>query len=296
MFAEPLRQVTPAPARPRHPQQRIQKSTVIRTRPALALRPAGNQPLDTLPLIVPQRVAIHRRSPKISVESDLRPLGSPRSLNCHHGLAGSDLDVVIGGLGLGYTAQAVLEHKAVRSLVIVEVFDAVIDWHEKGILPLGPALTADPRSRLVLGDFFALAASKKGFDPLTPARRFDAILVDIDHSPDCLLSNRRTRPFISPRGYKGSPHIFFLAASSGFGLMKFRTRRSYSGLPRSSPWHAPSGSRFITLFKTANSLRPFISLGRKVRQNCKRSNDGGQSAHNLGWFCVYFVDRSHVGR
>jgi hypothetical protein len=54
-------------------------------------------------------------------------------------------------------------------------------------LPLGPALTADPRSKFVLGDFFALAASNKGFDPGAPARRFDAILVDIDHSPDVLL-------------------------------------------------------------------------------------------------------------
>lgn len=69
-------------------------------------------------------------------------------------LSGANLDVVVGGLGLGYTAQAVLEHKAVKSLLIVEALDAVIDWHEKGVLPLGPTLTADPRSRFVLGDFF----------------------------------------------------------------------------------------------------------------------------------------------
>ncbi len=53
-------------------------------------------------------------------------------------LSGADLDVVVGGLGLGYTAQAVLEHESVKSLVIVEALDAVIDWHEKGVLPLGP--------------------------------------------------------------------------------------------------------------------------------------------------------------
>ena len=41
-------------------------------------------------------------------------------------LSAADLDVVVGGLGLGYTAQAVLEHKAVKSLVIVEALDAVI--------------------------------------------------------------------------------------------------------------------------------------------------------------------------
>ena len=113
-------------------------------------------------------------------------------------LSGADLDVVVGGLGLGYTAKAVLEHEAVKSLVIVEALDAVIDWHERGVLPLGPALTADPRSKFVLGDFFALAASK-GFDPGAPARRFDAILVDIDHSPDFLLDPQNAA-FYQPEG------------------------------------------------------------------------------------------------
>jgi len=99
-------------------------------------------------------------------------------------LSGADLDVVVGGLGLGYTAKAVPEHEAVKSLVIVEALDAVIDWHERGVLPLGPALTADPRSKFVLGDFFAPAASK-GFDPGAPARRFDA-----KNAPSCVRTHK----------------------------------------------------------------------------------------------------------
>ncbi len=102
-------------------------------------------------------------------------------------LAGSELDVVVGGLGLGYTAHAVLEHDRVGSLLVVEALDAVIDWHETRLLPLGKALSEDRRCRFVLGDFFALAASTNGFDPEAPARRFDAILVDIDHAPDFFL-------------------------------------------------------------------------------------------------------------
>jgi hypothetical protein len=95
----------------------------------------------------------------------------------------------------------VLEHATVRSLVIVEALDAVIDWHEKGVLPLGPALTADRRSRFVLGNFFALAASTQGFDPDSPARRFNAILLDIDHSPDRLLDPRNA-DFYEPAGLR----------------------------------------------------------------------------------------------
>lgn len=96
-------------------------------------------------------------------------------------------DVVVGGLGLGYTAATVLEHAHVASLIVVDMLDAVIDWHRDGMLPLGSVLTGDARCRLRQGDFFALAASEAGFDPEQPGRKMDAILVDIDHAPDFLL-------------------------------------------------------------------------------------------------------------
>jgi spermidine synthase len=102
----------------------------------------------------------------------------------------ADLDVVVGGLGLGYTAQAVLENGSVRSLIVVDALAEVIEWHAQGLLPLGKQLTNDPRCRLVNGDFFAMSDSAAGFDPDAPGRRFDAVLVDIDHSPRNLLHPR----------------------------------------------------------------------------------------------------------
>ena len=121
------------------------------------------------------------------------------------GLAGLDapeLDVVVGGLGLGYTARAALKHPAVRSLIVVEALDAVIEWHERGLVPLGPELTGDARCRFVHGDFFALAAeSKTGFDPADPGRKFHAVLLDIDHSPRNLL-HARHGAFYQPTGLR----------------------------------------------------------------------------------------------
>jgi spermidine synthase len=119
------------------------------------------------------------------------------------GLAASDapeLDVVVGGLGLGYTARAALRKTGLRSLIVVEALDAVIDWHERGLVPLGAALTGDPRCRFVHGDFFALAADpEKGFDPASPGRKFHAVLLDIDHSPRNLL-HARHGAFYEPAG------------------------------------------------------------------------------------------------
>lgn len=113
-----------------------------------------------------------------------------------------ELDVVVGGLGLGYTARAALMNPAVSSLIVIEALDAVIDWHQHGLVPLGPMLTADPRCRFVHADFFALAASpNEGFDAETPGRKFHAVLVDIDHSPRVLL-HERNGAFYQPDGLR----------------------------------------------------------------------------------------------
>jgi spermidine synthase len=108
----------------------------------------------------------------------------------HLGLAelkGANWDVVVGGLGLGYTAVAALEHGEVASLLVIDALQPVIEWHQQGLVPLGGTLTGDPRTRLLQADFFERAQSLEGFDPERPGRKFHAVLLDIDHSPRNLL-------------------------------------------------------------------------------------------------------------
>lgn len=116
-------------------------------------------------------------------------------------LPGAELDVVVGGLGLGYTARSVLEHAQVRSLVVVEALDEVIQWHVRELLPDTAGLASDPRTRLQHGDFFAMANSDTGFDPEAPGRRFHAILVDIDHTPGHVLHPSHSA-FYTPAGLR----------------------------------------------------------------------------------------------
>lgn len=96
--------------------------------------------------------------------------------------AGRALDVVVGGLGLGYTAAAALAHPALASLVVIDALPEVIDWHRRGLVPLGRKLADDPRCTLAQGDFFALALARR-LCPAAPSGQVDAILLDIDHSP-----------------------------------------------------------------------------------------------------------------
>ena len=98
-------------------------------------------------------------------------------------LDAEELDVVVGGLGLGYTAAEALENEAVRSLLVIETLAPVISWHRLGLVPLGDKLALDSRCSLVHGDFFKMVASSGDFDPVNPGRLFHAVLLDIDHSP-----------------------------------------------------------------------------------------------------------------
>lgn len=102
-------------------------------------------------------------------------------------LGAREVDVLVGGLGLGYTANAALDHPQTRSVTVVEYMDAVIDWHQQGLVPLGPSLCGDKRCRLLQGDFFELMVKPAGPSPDGLDASYDAILVDIDHSPACVL-------------------------------------------------------------------------------------------------------------
>lgn len=101
------------------------------------------------------------------------------------GFGNRPIDVVVGGLGLGYTAKAALDFANVRRLVIVEAIPEVVEWHQRHLVPLGRELSE--RSTFVIGDFFAMALGDGSFEPGHGHHRYDAVLVDIDHSPAHLL-------------------------------------------------------------------------------------------------------------
>ena len=88
-------------------------------------------------------------------------------------------DVVIGGLGLGYTLQRVLADPRVGRVSVVEIEEALVGWMRDGTVPHGPALLADKRVHIVNADIVMAIAEASS--------TYDLVLLDVDNGPGYLV-------------------------------------------------------------------------------------------------------------
>ncbi|MGH2437876.1 MAG: spermine/spermidine synthase, partial [bacterium] len=91
---------------------------------------------------------------------------------------GAQLRVVVGGLGIGYTAGAVLEDPRVRSLDLVEVEPVVVRWHREYFAPLTGRPLDDARTNLIVADLAQLTL---------PPGALDLMLLDTDNFPQRVI-------------------------------------------------------------------------------------------------------------
>ena len=97
--------------------------------------------------------------------------------------SGNDLRVLVGGLGLGYTAREVLLSNRVAHVEVLELLPQVMDWLVNGLVPLSSELNNQQRLVITQGDVYRRLEGPE--DEL-----FDVILIDVDHSPDERLGER----------------------------------------------------------------------------------------------------------
>ncbi|HEX6515363.1 MAG TPA: hypothetical protein VF049_07300 [Nocardioidaceae bacterium] len=89
-------------------------------------------------------------------------------------------NVIIGGLGLGFTAHEVLADQRVEKLVVAEIEDALVQWMRDGTVPHGPGYLADERLTVINADVRLVVAEA------TPAA-YDLVLLDVDNGPGFLV-------------------------------------------------------------------------------------------------------------
>jgi spermidine synthase len=111
-----------------------------------------------------------------------------------HGCAGLGAKrgarVLIGGLGMGFTARAALDVLAPDAEVeVIELVGAVIRWNREILGELAGKPLDDPRVRMIEGDVVDTIACADG--------RYDAILLDVDNGPSALTSFKNKRLYSS---------------------------------------------------------------------------------------------------
>ncbi|WP_040162097.1 spermidine synthase [Nigerium massiliense] len=97
--------------------------------------------------------------------------------------------VLVGGLGLGYTAARLLDNGAAE-IDVVELAGALLDWAGAGVTPQLARVAGDPRVRLHAADIGDWIAGR--------AETWDAILLDVDNGPTFLVHDGNERLYAAP--------------------------------------------------------------------------------------------------
>ena len=100
-------------------------------------------------------------------------------LGCGHLRPSRAARVLIGGLGMGFTARAALARVGREGVVeVVELVPAVARWNEVEMAGLARHPLRDARCTLRIGDVGAVISLARA--------AYDAILLDVDNGPDAL--------------------------------------------------------------------------------------------------------------
>jgi spermidine synthase len=89
---------------------------------------------------------------------------------------GSPRDLLIGGLGVGFSLDEAVAQTELITIDVVEVEPVLVDWHRTFLAARTSDALADPRVRVVLAD---VAVHLTGH----PAA-YDVVCLDVDNGPD----------------------------------------------------------------------------------------------------------------
>jgi spermidine synthase len=95
--------------------------------------------------------------------------------------------VLVGGLGLGFTAAAALGDDRVECLTVVEIAEPLVAWARAGLLPVG---LDDERLDLRAGDVADVLAAEPG--------EWDLVLLDVDNGPGFLVRAENADLYAGP--------------------------------------------------------------------------------------------------
>jgi len=95
--------------------------------------------------------------------------------------------VLIGGLGLGFTLKRTLELVGNPATVdVAELMPPLIEWNRTFLVEYNGPLLEDPRTKIIQGDLYDIVSGKN-------SGSYDSLLLDIDNTPDDLITSGNSR-------------------------------------------------------------------------------------------------------
>lgn len=105
-----------------------------------------------------------------------------------------DACVLIGGLGLGFSLQRVLELARPDTTVqVAELLPEVVAWNREFLRGVNGRLLDDPRVEVLVDDVFKVIRR-------AGKAHYDAILLDVDNGPTSLVQRKNSRLY-DPHGF-----------------------------------------------------------------------------------------------
>ncbi|RZS36906.1 spermine/spermidine synthase [Herbihabitans rhizosphaerae] len=89
--------------------------------------------------------------------------------------------MLVGGLGVGFSLRAAIDHPRVGDIVVVERESAVIEWNRGPLREVHDDALADPTVHCVQTDLVSWLADTD--------QRFDALCLDIDNGPQWTVTD-----------------------------------------------------------------------------------------------------------
>jgi spermidine synthase len=142
-----------------------------------------------------QELQLYKRGAEFSIRMGGREIMNSRAHGSEDALAERACEriagrskprILVGGLGLGFTAAAALRRIGPGGrVVVVELVPAVVQWNRGPLGPLAGHPLRDPRVSLLEDDVVRVMQAEQ--------RAYDAILLDVDNGPEDLIRKGNDR-------------------------------------------------------------------------------------------------------
>ncbi|ATB32611.1 hypothetical protein [Melittangium boletus] len=211
--------------------------------------------IDRAPAPGGGELVLHQRGEEFAIRVNGRELMSSRQHGSEEkmaevactGLGGKRAQVLVGGLGLGYTVRATLERLGPSSQVVVaELVPAVVAWNQGVLAPLAGRPLEDARVRVETRDVGDILRTAEG--------HYDAVLLDVDNGPEAITQegNRwlygerglaTVRRALKPRGV-----VVVWSASADPAFVQRMKRAGFDTEVLETPARGKAGGPLHTLF------------------------------------------------